>query len=94
MEGGDEMVDMRFLYETDLPSRAIYVYLYLVLRANREGQCWPAVPRIAADLKLSERTVQRALSDLREAGLIETEQRYRKNGAKSSNLFHIKKKQE
>ena len=88
------MIDMRFLYETDLPSRAIYVYLYLVLRANREGQCWPAVRRIAADLKLSERTVQRALSDLREAGLIETEQRYRKNCAKSSNLFHIKKKQE
>ena len=58
MEGGDEMIDMRFLYQTDLPSRAIYVYLYLVLRANREGQCWPAVPRIAADLKLSERTAK------------------------------------
>lgn len=88
------MIDMRFLYEKDLPSRAILVYQYLFLRADREGQCWPAVPRIAADVKLSERTVQRAIADLCDAGLIETEQRYRKNGAKSSNLFHIKKKQE
>ena len=86
------MVDLRFLYEMELPSRAVSVYQDLFLRADREGQCWPAVPTIAKDLKLSEKTVRRAIEDLRQSGLIETEQRYRKSGGKSSLLFHVEKK--
>ena len=86
------MVDLRFLYEMELPSRAVSVYQYLFLRADREGQCWPAVPTIAKDLKLSEKTVRRAIEDLRRSGLIETEQRYRRSGGKSSLLFHVEKK--
>ena len=86
------MVDLRFLYEMELPSRAVSVYQYLFLRADREGQCWPAVPTMAKDLKLSEKTVRRAIEDLRQSGLIETEQRYRKSGGKSSLLFHVEKK--
>ena len=37
-------------------------------------------------------TVRRALRDLRKADLIETEQRYRKNSAKSSLLYKLKPK--
>ncbi|MBQ4564589.1 MAG: helix-turn-helix domain-containing protein [Lachnospiraceae bacterium] len=85
------MVDLRFLYEMELPHRAVAVYQYLVYRANREGRCWPAVPTIARDMKLSEKTVRRALDDLRKHGLIETEQTYRGNGGKSSLLFEIKR---
>ena len=59
------------------------VYGYLSDRANREGQCWPAVPTIAREIKLSEATVRRAIKDLRKAGLIETEQRYRTKGGTS-----------
>ena len=85
------MVDMRFLYEMELPHRAVAVYQYLFFRADREGQCWPAVPTIAKDLKLSEKTVRRSIKDLQKAGLIETEQRYRRSGGKSSLLFRVKK---
>lgn len=87
------MKDIRFLYELELPSRAIAVYQYLFLRANKNGQCWPSVSRIARDLKLSERTVRRALTDLRKAGVIETEQRYRYNGGKSSLLYTLVEKE-
>lgn len=87
------MVDLRFLYEMDLPPRAVNVYQYLYIRANREGQCWPAVPTIARDLKLADKTVRRAIGDLKKAGLLECEQRYRGNGGKSSLLFQIRKKQ-
>lgn len=79
-----------FLYRMDLPHRAVAVYVYLYDRANREGQCWPAVPTIAREIKLSEATVRRAIKDLRKAGLIETEQRYRMRGGKSSLLFQLK----
>jgi len=36
-------------------------------------------------------TVRRGIRDLKKAGLIETEQRYRKKGGKSSLLFRLKK---
>ena len=74
----------------ELPHRAVAVYIYLSDRANKEGKCWPAVPTIAREIKLSEATVRRAIRDLRKAGLVETEQRYRTKGGKSSLLFRLK----
>lgn len=81
-----------FLYRMELPHRAVAVYIYLADRANKEGQYWPAVPTIAREIKLSEATVRRAIRDLRKEGLIETEQRYRTKGGKSSLLFQLKGK--
>lgn len=63
--------------------------LYLSDRANKDGECWPAIPTIAKELKLSESTIHRVLRDLRSAGLLETEQRYREKGGKSSLLYKI-----
>ena len=73
------MGKFNFLYRTDLPHRAVSVYIYLADRANKNGECWPAIPTIAKELKLSQTTVRRALDDLRKEGLLETEQRYRPN---------------
>lgn len=81
-----------FLYRMDLPHRAVSVYIYLFDRTNKNGECWPAIPTIAADLNLSQSTVRRALKDLRKAGLITTEQRYRAKGGKSSLLYKIQKR--
>ena len=81
-----------FLYRMDLPHRAVSVYIYLYDRTNKNGECWPAIPTIAKELKLSESTVRRALKDLRKAGLLETKQRYREKGGKSSLLYKIRKR--
>lgn len=86
------MGKFNFLYRTDLPHRAVSVYIYLADRANKNGECWPAIPTIARELKLSQTTVRRALDDLRKEGLLETEQRYRPNGGNSSLLFKIHSK--
>ena len=77
------------LYRMDLPHRAIAVYIYLADRANRDNVCWPSIPTIAKELKLSESTTRRALGDLRKAGLIQTKQRYRENGGNSSLLYTL-----
>ena len=74
------MKNFTHLYRMNLPHRAVAVYIYLADRANKENICWPAIPTISRDLKLSESTTRRALKDLRKAGLIQTEQRYRENG--------------
>lgn len=79
-----------FLYKSDLEHRAISVYIYLADRANKDGECWPAIPTISRELKLSQSTVRRALHDLRKAGFLESEQRYRASGGKSSLLFKLK----
>lgn len=86
------MLKLSELYELDLPHRAVSVYIYLRDRANKSGECWPAIPTIARELKLSESTVRRALKDLRKAGKIETEQRYRTKGGKSSLLYKIQRR--
>ena len=47
------MSRLDFLYRTELPHRAVAVYIYLADRVNENGECWPAIPTIAADLKYS-----------------------------------------
>ena len=64
--------------------------IYLADRTKENNECWPAIPTIAADLKLSASTVRRGIRDLKKAGLLETEQRYRKKGGKSRLLYRPK----
>jgi predicted transcriptional regulator len=78
------------IFKADLPHRAVAVYIYLFERANKSGECWPAIPTIAKELKISQSTVRRALHDLRKASFITTEQRYRPSGGKSSLMFKLK----
>lgn len=81
-----------FLYRTDLPHRAVSIYIYLADRANKNAECFPGIRTIAKERKLPPSTVRRAMEDLRKEGLLETTQRYRPNGAKSSLLFMLHKK--
>lgn len=84
------MSRLDFLYRTELPHRAVAVCIYLADRTNENNECWPAIPTIASDLKLSPSTVRRGIRDLKKAGPLATEQRYRKKGGKSSLLFRLK----
>lgn len=56
--------------DQELSHRAKTVYMYLKDRSNADDTCWPSVRRIAEDLKLSRRTVQRALADLERHGFV------------------------
>ena len=83
------MSKLTFLYQMDLPHRAVAVYTYLYDRADKKGECWPSVNTIAGDIKLSPATVRRAIKDLKKSGLIENKQSYCEQGGKSSLLFKI-----
>ena len=83
------MTDLKELYQSELPTRAIAVYLYLRGRANKEGVCWPAIPTMARELKMSESTIRRALRDLVREGFLVIEERQRESGANSSNLYTL-----
>ena len=77
------------IYQRELPHRAKAVYMYLKDRCDRKGQCYPSINTIAKELGLSRRTVERGISDLLRAGLIEKKQRWRENGGKSSLLYTL-----
>lgn len=85
------MLNNREIYSTNLPHRAIAVYMYLRDRADKNGQCFPAISTIASDLKMSKSTVKRALSDLEKAHYIRHERRYRQSGGNSTNLYFMER---
>lgn len=78
------------VYNSDLPSRAVTVYMHLKNRADSNSQCFPSIATISRELKLSRSTVKRAIADLVKAGLVTKEQRYRQNGANSSTLYTLR----
>ena len=75
--------------DTELPSRAKAVYMYLRDRSDAEGKCWPGIKTIASDMRLSRSTVKRALNDLCKTGLLQKDPRWRENGSLTSNLYHV-----
>ena len=74
----------REIYKTNLPHRAIAVYLYLESRVNKDRTCYPAI-----ELHLSVSTVKRAITDLEREGFLRKKQRWRENGGRSSLLYEI-----
>ena len=76
-----------FLYRGEVSNRAVSNFLYLKDRADKNGECWPSIPTIAKELKVSESTIRRAVKELERERLLKTEQRYRPNSGKSSLLY-------
>lgn len=84
-------MNTREIYKTNLPHRAVAVYLYLESRANKDRTCYPAIGTIARELHLSVSTVKRAITDLEREGFLRKKQRWRDNGGRSSLLFEMLK---
>ena len=79
----------REIYKTNLPHRAIAVYLYLESRANKGRTCYPAIGTIARELHLSVSTVKRAITDLEREGFLRKKQRWRENGGRCCLLYEL-----
>lgn len=77
------------IYQEDLPARSKLVYMYLKDRANKDGQCWPAIQTIGWDLGLSRSTVKRALKELEQGKLLTKQGRKREDHGDTSNLYRM-----
>lgn len=64
---------MTWAWETEIPATEKMVLLCLCDHANDDGQCWPSMARIARKCSVTDRTVQRAIKNLRELGILHTE---------------------
>ena len=64
------MILPRRIYDLGLSHKAVSVYCYLCGRADKNGECYPSVGRIAEDLSLSTCTVFRAFNELEKRDLL------------------------
>jgi DNA-binding MarR family transcriptional regulator len=60
----------RRIYDLGLSHKAVAVYCYLANRADKNGECFPSVRRIAEDLSIHKSTVYRAFTELENRGLL------------------------
>lgn len=73
--------------------RAFHVWVVLSAHANRTSACWPSRARIAQLCSCDIRTVSRALAELEQRGLVETEPRFHNNRQVASRyLLHMVKR--
>ncbi len=76
--------------DTELPSRARAVYMYLRDRSNKKGECWLDIKTIAKELHLFRSTVKRALTDLEMGGYLQKAARHQKNDSNTSNRYTMR----
>lgn len=64
-------------------------YIALLNRANSEGECWPSLATISADVRSTIRTVSRKLESLEAKGLIRKIRRSNAEKGNVSNLYKV-----
>lgn len=78
------------VYAVGFKMSTISVYLYLERRSDKEGKCFPSIRRMAKDLNVSTRTIQKAIRELERSGFVRIEQRFRSNNGNTSNMYFLK----
>ena len=85
-----KLIFPRRIYDLGLSHKAISVYCYLANRADKKGECFPAVRSISEDLNLSSSTIFRAFNELESHELLKRFPRYHTRGGRRSSLYKIK----
>lgn len=83
------MAAMRWAWQQALAPPAKLLLMALADRADAQGVCWPSIPTLAQQCRLSPRTVQRLLQELAAAALLRTEPRFRADGSRTSNRYSL-----
>ena len=86
-EGTGLFLSDRVLQSSGLIPVDKLVYAQLRRFAYRTGLCFPSVPRIARQLSVPERTVQRSLMRLQATRWIRIDRQFRRNGSQMVNAY-------
>lgn len=65
------------------------IYIYLGKFANAKQECFPSVKKLASLANIGISKVKSTLNELKEKGMIDKKNRWRKNGGKNSNLYTL-----
>lgn len=79
-----------FLYNNQLDScQQKLIYIYLGKFANINQQCFPSVKKLSEMANICISKVKSTINELKEKGMINKENRWRKDGGKNSNLYTL-----
>jgi len=81
---GDAVID-----DTRIGKHGLLAALALARFADRDGECFPSIPTLAAKARCGERQVREGLQELVEAGYLELERRTGVDGAPTSHLYTL-----
>ena len=76
------------IFNYDFKPTALAVYMVLSRYSDSNGECYPSRETIAANCNVSVDTVDKAMKELKSAGLVEVTPRF-SEGAQSTNLYKI-----
>lgn len=87
--GGWSVVPNWVIRSTTLHGTEKLMYIALLNRANKAGECWPSLDLLEADVGVSRKTVLRNLERLEELNLVERVRRRGPDGGNTSNLYRV-----
>lgn len=76
------------IFDYELSAKAFIVYSYLSRCADKRGVSFPSRENIGKNCKISVVTVDKAVRELEDAGLVEVKHRYNDAG-QTSNLYTL-----
>lgn len=77
------------IFNFKLKPRDFIVYCCLLRHGDKNGVCFPSRKLIANECQIDMKTVDTAIKNLEEAGLLKKEQRCRKDGTNTSNRYTL-----
>lgn len=92
MSEGFAVVPNWVVDEDTISGPTMLVYLVLSRHVDKDGVCFPSQATIAKKAGISESTVKRALSELRDLGLVEVSVEITDTGRRNTYLLHSSKR--
>jgi hypothetical protein len=80
---------MNWAFSQNVPPPQKVVLLALANRANPEGVCWPSHALLAGECSMSERSIARMVTGLRDAGLIDWQPGRLGDGRQTANRYFL-----
>lgn len=78
------------IFELGLKPKEFVVYCCLLRHSDKNtDNCFPSRRLIATECSMDKKTVDSALKGLESKGLIKKDHRYRENGSRTSNMYHL-----
>lgn len=78
------------IFDLGLKPRDFSVYCCLLRHSDNEnGSCFPSRRMIAKECSIDRKTVDSAIENLSNLGLVKKIQRHRNNGTMTSNLYYV-----
>lgn len=86
---GFAMIPRWLLYDEAVTPGAKLTYAVLASHSDRYGVCWPSHPTLARLTGMSVSSVQRAIRELIDLGVLVKRPRRRSSGARSTNEYVV-----